>query len=663
MIAKRMFLALAVCGALQAAVQDVQLNERFDLAGGKAFGKTGPYETLTGKVYFAVDPKAAANAMIADIELAPRNEAGLVEFAADFYVIKPRDPASGNGTILYEVSNRGNKGLLSMFDRGASGSLDPRTAAALGDSFLLEQGYTLVWLGWQWDVPTDRAEKLRLFAPVVKGISGKVRSEILVDSRTTEHSLADRNHIAYRVTEPATAAMTVRDRCDSERRPVSKDAWKFTGDGTGVIMPAGFEPGLIYEVVYTTTDPVVMGLGPAAVRDFISYLKYGSPAAGRAALGDQRRFLKRAVGFGTSQSGRFLRTFLYYGFNADEAGKQVFDGVWAHVAGAGRGSFNHRFAQPSRDGHPHMNCLYPTDIFPFTDETETDDVTGWSGSILAKAREKNVVPKIFYTNGSYEYWGRAAALIHSSLDGRKDVSLAADTRAYFIAGTQHGAGSFPPNQRTTANPSNVNDYRWHMRALLVAMNAWVSEGKAPPASQIPLAGRDQLVTVGAINWPKIPGSHLPERPQRSWRADYGPEFMTKGIVTEDPPKLGKPFAAVVPQVDRDGNETSGIRAPMLQVPLATLTGWNLRTKEVGAENEIYSMVGSTFRFPRTKAERTRTKDPRPSIEERYKGKDDYLSKYRAAAEKLADDGYLLRSDLEDVVKVGGAYWDWATSAQ
>jgi len=627
---------------------------------GKEFA-SGAYERITGKVHFVVDPKNPANRIITDIDLAPRNENGLIEFSSDFYVLKPRDPRLGNGTALYEVSNRGRKGMIGMFSDGGS-SLDPREEKDFGDRFLLERGYTLVWLGWQFDVP-DQRDLLRLYAPVATNngqpITGVVRSEFVPDSKVTEFSLADRNHMPYPVANPddPDIQLTVRDLCDGARRTISRSAWKFSEDRGKVQMAAGFEPGKIYEVVYQAKDPVLVGLGPTAIRDFISYLKYGVEKSGINVLGDQSRFLKRAIGFGTSQSGRFLRTFLYYGFNADEKGRKVFDGVWSHVAGGGRGSFNHRFAQPSRDGHPHFNCLYPTDIFPFSDLTQTDPDTGLSGGILEKAMAAKVAPKVFYTNSSYEYWGRSAALIHSALDGRTDVPLAPETRAYLFSGTQHGAGSFPPSKGNTANHANANDYRWHMRALLTAMSEWITSGKEPPASQIPHVQKDQLVTVAAVNFPKIPGTKVAQRPQRAWRADYGPEFRTKGVVTQEPPKLGKAFASLVPQVDVDGNETSGIRHPMVQVPLGTYTGWNLRAPRIGAEDEIFSMVGSTFFFPKSKAERQKTGDPRPSIEERYTSRAEYLEKYTAAAKSLVQLGYLLEADLPVVVQRGAGHWD------
>lgn len=641
------------------AVKSVHTIERTDVLRGKAFGQAGPYERVTGKVHFTIDPKLEANRGITDIDLAPRNEDGLVEFSADFYVLKPTDPKLGNGSILFEVSNRGGKGMVGMFSDSPS-SRDPREEKDFGDAFLLERGFTLVWLGWQFDVP-DQPDLMRLFAPIATSsgqpITGVVRSEFVPDGPAAGFTLGDRNHIPYQVADPndASAQLSVRDRCDDTRRVIPRAQWRFNEDGGSVTVDGGLTPGKIYEVVYTAKNPPLVGLGPTGIRDFLSYLKYGTPTSSINSLGDFK--YKRVLGFGTSQSGRFLRTFLYNGFNADEQRRKVFDGVWAHVAGGGRGSFNHRFAQASRDGHPHMNCAYPTDIFPFTDLPETDGETGLTAGLLDRAQLSSTVPKVFYTNGSYEYWGRSAALIHSSPDGKQDVLMAPSTRAYLLAGTQHGPGAFPPRKGAAEYVANGNDYRWHMRALLISLNDWIAEGKEPPPSQIPLVNKDQLVTVRAVNWPKLPKVRLPQHPQRAWRTDYGPDFAAKGIVTQDPPKLGSPFAALVPQVDSDGNETSGIRHPMLHAPLASYTGWNLRPAQLGAPEQLYSMVGSTFFFARTKAERLKTGDPRPSLEERYKNKQDYVEKFTAAARQLAKDGYLLESDLNKVIERGAWFWD------
>ncbi len=652
-LAAAILLSLAAHGG----VQRVYVEERTEVLDGKPFGAAGPYERVAAKAYFAVDPNLPANKIITDIALAARNADGKVEFSADVYVLKPRDPAKGNGTVIYEVSNRGNKGLLSMFDHAQS-SLDPRTQAELGDSFLLEQGYTIVWVGWQFDVPR-RPGLLRLYAPKIKGVTGTVRAEFTPNAKATLMPLADRDHIAYPAIERDDPALklTVRDHADTPRGTIPRAQWKFKDDST-IEMTAGFTPGKFYDIVYKSTDPTVVGLGPTAVRDFISFLKYGGA---ETLLGDQRRYIKRAIGFGTSQSGRFLRTFLYYGFNADENNKKVFDGVWAHVAGAGRGSFNHRFAQASRDGHRMLNSFYPTDIFPFTDLPETDAETGQTGSILSAAEKSNVVPKIFYTNGSYEYWGRAASLIHTTPDGKQDAPLAPDTRVYYLTGTQHGPGNFPPRRGATQNDPNVNDYRYMMRALLVSMNNWLTASAAPPASQYPQVSKDQLVSMKAVQFPKIPGVQFPQYQHTAWRADFGPEFASKGIVTIDPPKVGNPFPVLVPQVNMDGNETAGIRMPELAVSLGTYTGWNMRDAKIGAPDETFDMVGSFIPFAWTRAQRDAKKDPRPSIEERYKGREDYLAKIRAAADGLAAGGYLLSADIEKVVARSAQEWDFLAS--
>src|SRR5579864_1825704 len=463
----------------------------------------------------------------------------------------------------------------------------------------------------------------------------------MVDRRATTASLGDRAQIPYAVADAASATLTVRDRPLDKPTAIPRDQWKFNDAMTGVEFAAGFEPGRIYEVVYTGRDPAVVGLGPTAIRDYISYAKQHAEA-------------KRAIAFGTSQSGRFLRKFLYDGFNADEQGKRVFDGVWAHGAGAGVGSFNHRFAQPSRDSHTWMNFFYPTDLFPFTDAPETDG--GRTDALLARARKDGVVPKIFYTNGSYEYWGRNAALIHTSPDGKRDAPPAHDTRIYYLAGTQHGANARPA-RNNTQNLSNPADYRLAMRALLVAMNAWVSEGTAPPDSRIPRVGKDQLVATGALAFPKIPGVAVPKDTNYAWRLDFGPEFRTKGIVANEPPKVGASFPILIPQVDGDGNETAGIRLPELAAPLATYTGWNLRDPKIGAPQTIQSMVGSMIPFAKTKAEREAAGDPRPSIEERYGSREEYLKRVESAGRALVGERLMLERDVERAKEKAGDRWD------
>jgi hypothetical protein len=659
MLSRACVLAACLAGLAPAALLRIELSQRSDVLAGKPFGSAGPYERLIGKAYFAVDPENPVNRIISDIDKAPRNEDGRVEFSADLYVLKPRDPSHGNGAALFEVSNRGGKGMLGMYHH-AAGSTDPRTPEQFGDNFLLEQGYTLVWLGWQFDVPHNDG-LMRLYAPIAReggrAITGLVRAEFVLDRNETRHSLADRDHIPYRpvnADDPA-LKLTVRDTREGERHAVQRDAWRIE-DGTHIVMPDGFQPGKIYELVYTSQDPVLVGLGPTAVRDLISFLKYGGNDA--TVLGDSRRYLKRAYGFGISQSGRFLRTFLYYGFNRDENDRRVFDGVLAHVAGAARGSFNFRFAQPSRDGHPFMNLFYPTDIFPFTDLPETDPETGFTDGLLSRTAKDNTVPKIFYTNTAYEYWGRSASLIHISIDGQRDAPIPDTTRIYFLAGGQHGPAPFPPPKPHTQNLSNPNDFRWAMRALLVAMDHWVRDGKEPPASQYPRVAQDTLVPLGALQFPKIPGVAVPTRIQKAYRVDYGPDFRAAGIVTVEPPKVGNAFPILLPQVDRDGNETSGIRMPEVQVPLATYTGWNLRSPGIGAPGELNSMIGSFIPLARTKADRELHHDPRASVAERYSGRADYLALIEAAAHRLADGGYLLERDIPQIVEHSATEWDY-----
>ena len=663
MVLRALLMLLLAAAPVSAEVIRIEVKSRGDLSPQPA-GAVGPYERLAGTIYFSIDPRNSANLIITDIDKAPRNAQGKVEFSSDFELLKPKDPARGNGTILYEVSNRGGRGMVNFFNRG-NGQIDQRTGQRNGDDFLFEQGFTLMWIGWQFDVPL-RPELLRVYAPIAKNadgssITGLVRSDFVVIQPATEASLADRNHQAYPVSNPNDPAtvMTVRDSVEGARRTVPRANWQFTEDGKGVRMAAGFEPKKIYEVVYRSQDPAVVGVGPAAIRDTISKIKY----SGADELGLPAGTIKRSIAFGISQSGRFLRTYLYYGFNEDESHRKVFDGVMPHVAGSGRGSFNHRFAQPSRDGHPYINFFYPTDIFPFTDSEQTDPVTGITDGLLTHATKPAFQPNILYTNSSYEYWGRSASLYHTTVDGTKDARLPANVRGYLLSAGQHGVAGFPPTRSIGQQLNNPLDYRWAMRSLLLAMNKWVTDGTAPPASALPRVENGSLVTPDKLKFPKVPTVNIATVPQKAYRADYGPDFIKKGIVVNEPPKIASAFPILVPQVDADGNEVAGIRMPELTVPLATYTGWNLFNEKSGPTNVVSSMQGSFIPLPRTKADRDRSGDPRKSVEERYRGRDQYLAEITKAANDLVAKGYLLKSDVPAIVEQAGTRWDYVNVAR
>ncbi len=636
-------LALVCAGALHpcaAAVSSVEITSRTDVLGGQSFGTAGAYECLIGKIHFAVDPTLAPNRIVADIDLAPKNAQGLVEFSADVYILKPRVSAKGSGTALVEISNRGGKSLPYEFDF-ARPPLDVNSAGALGDNFLFAHGFTLIWVGWEFDV-SPRPGLLRAYLPIAtdhgKTITGVVRSEWTGDKLEETIQLGDKGQVGYQVLDADSASNTlsVRDAVLGPRTLIPHSEWKFT-DPTHVSLNGGFAPGKIYEVIYETKDPVVAGLGLAAVRDFVSFLKYGGA---QTPLSDERDAIKRAIAFGVSQTGRFLREYLYDGFNEDEQHRQVFDGVWAHVAGAGRGSFNHRFAQPSRDGHAFVNVFYPVDVPPFDEER-----------LLEKSRAAHVAPKLFLTNGSYEYWGRCASLIHTTADGKADAPPSESTRIYFFAGSQHTVGSIPPRPAPAQNLTNTNDYRFGLRALLIAMQNWLQNGTAPPASRFPRLAKGELTSLPDLKFPHVAGINVSQHKREAYRLDFSVQ----------PPKVGLPFPSFVPQVDADGNDVGGIRMPEIAVPLASYTGWNLRAPAIGAPTEPLAFVGSWIPFARTQAERKGRGDTRLSIEERYLTEQVYLEAIDKAAKNLIRSGFLLDEDLPAIHDRAAKEWEFRQS--
>lgn len=636
-----------------ADVTRVAIASRTVVANGQWFGAAGPYEKIAGTVFFELDPGDPRNKAIADLDLAPRNARGRVEFSADLFILAPQDPARASGSVLFEISNRGNKGLLTTFNR-ATGSLDPMQPEHFGDGLLMRNGFTLVWVGWEFDV--GPLPQLSVKAPIATRngapLIETIAASFVVDTATAEASVSDVPRYPPVDLADASAQLSVRDRVWDTPTVLPRGGWKFVkpepGSGTGrcgadsgcprIALGSGFEPGRLYEIRYRAQNPPVSGVGLAAIRDVASAIKYGKtlPVGGR--------YLHV---YGASQSGRFLRLFLHDGFNTDERGRTVFDGVMPHIAGAGRADFNTRFSQAV--GLDQYGALR----FPFTDAPQRDEATNRTDGLLSKYAADQQ-PKIIYTNSSVEYWGtgRAAALVHTSIDGKSDLTLPANVRVYHFAGTQHGPAAFPPRAALGDGPNargvgaqlpNPTLHTIGLRAMVMALDGWVRSGSEPPASKYPRLADGTLTTIDALKWPalqNIPSPRLIPEPRRA---------------SGDGAMGAWPF--LVPQVDEDGNELAGIRLPDQAVPIGTLTGWNFRTPSSGNPDAIVPLLGSLIPFAKTAA--GRGGDPRRSLEERYRGKADYLGRATEAGLSLVKQGYVLREDLPVLLERAAAGWDWA----
>ncbi len=660
-----LFLPLAVAPVF-AHVTRVEISSRADVLDGKSFGDAGPYERITGKIFFSVAVANPHNQAIVDLANAVNLQNGQVEFSADFVAVRPKDPAKGNGTLFLENPNRGLAGILSLVDGG-----DRDLAQSAGDSWFLRNGYTVVSLGWQWDAVGPGT--LALHAPIAKDhgktITGLLRGDFMPSEKMDEiplgHLMQGRiGGAEYPVSDPADPrnALTVRDSPTAPRTTIPRSEWQFAktvdgklvSDTRSIHLDGGFKAGRIYEYVYAVSDPVIAGLGLAAFRDFASYSKHDANAITPAA---------RVLAEGISQNGRFLRHFLYQGFNADEEGRIAIDGILAHVAGAGRGSFNHRFAQPSRDGQPTSSIFFPTDIFPFTDQPESDPFTGDTGGLLDRAVAEKVLPKIFFSNTSYEYWGRACSLIHTSPDGTQDVAINPNVRIYFFTGLQHYSVPFPPPRGEgpilSQNLQSPLPVRFFWRAMISNMDAWVRSGTPPPPSAYPKISDKTLVARDRLVFPAIPGAHVPADNNAAYRLDFGPDWK-KGIITTQPPVVGKPFPVLVPQVDTDGNELAGIHLPEISVPLATYTGWNLRDPSIGAPEQRLPFEGSFFAFPKDAVAREQSGDSRRSIAERYASREIYLEKFTKATDALVQQRWILPEDRTALLQRAANEWDFLT---
>lgn len=657
---------VGVSAPVYARVTRVEIDTRTDVLQGKSFGETGPYERLTGQIFYSVRVDNPHNAAIVDLHNAVNLKNGEVEFSADFVAFRPKDAHKGNGSLLLEVPNRGRPHFIALVDGG-----DADLGRDAGDGWLLRNGFTVVSVGWQWDAPGP--DDLKLYAPIArengKRITGLLRGDLMpsrvMDDIPLGHLILDNlGGLEYPVAAPNDPrnALTVRDSRDAKRTLIPTSHWQFAEVVNGRLTPSdrhihlngGFQPGRIYEYVYAVEDPVVAGLGFAAIRDFVSYVKYGPASADLHAT--------RVYGEGISQNGRFLRDFLYEGFNADEAGKTALDGVLAHVAGAGRGSFNYRFAQPSRDAQPTSSVFFPTDLFPFTDLPETDPLTGERDGLLQRAMAEKTVPRIFFSNTSYEYWGRAAALISVDADGRQDMPLSDNVRIYHFTGLQHFSGPWPPRKGAGdllgQQDESALPIRYFWRSMIVNMDAWVRKDVAPPKSAYPRIDGGTLVPLRDYAFPPIPDVSWPREASDARRLDFGPQWR-HGILSIQPPKIGKAFPVLVPQVDGDGNETDGVRLPELVVPLGTYAGWNLRDPSIGAPEQRVAFEASYIPFAKTADERRKAGDPRKSVAERYGSREDYLDRFSHALDALVEQRWVLPEDREALMLRGRQDWEEA----
>ena len=655
------------------AVTRLEITSEQPLAGGQEFGEVGAYRQIDGIAHFAVDPDHPANDLITDLKLAPRNDEGRVTFSADFRILRPEHLGKGSHRMFFDVLNRGRGTALRNFndapDLAADQPLDP------GNGFLMRQGYTVVWCGWQHDAP-DMPGVMRLNAPGAldpagNPVSGKLVVTFQPNEAISEQFLSDRNHRPYPANnlQDPDAMLTVQEHEDAPEEVVPRGKWRFgriedgnvVPDASYVCMAEGFEAGKVYQVIYSTTGAPLVGLGLAATRDLASFLRYASGEAGNPCAGG----LVHAYTFGSSQSGRFLRDLLHLGMNLDEEDRQVFDGLIPHVAGAKHGEFNQRFAQPSSQA-----SRSPNNLFPFSDAAQTDPETGITDGILSRLSARGAVPKVMYTYTSSEYWGGGGALVHTDITGTRDMTIPEEVRVYVFGGAQHPLGTPQLRDRDPVNgshgqqPFNCVDYRPLLRAAITNLDRWVSDGAAPPPSSYPRIDDGTAVRPQAVagTFRDIPGVNFPNPLRRFRRLDFGFEG---GVPTRVPAVFGEAYPNLVCAVDEDGNEKAGIRMPIVQAPLATYAGWNLRHADIGGEGQILSsggatggtLIGSTIPFPATREAREEAGDPRRSIEERYASQEDYLAQVSRVAEAMIANGYILEEDLPRICRQAADHYD------
>jgi len=619
-------IAIAFASAAQARITDLGAPKIEPFAEGAQFGAAGAYERVSGVAKGELDPADARNRVIANLQRSPRNARGLVEYEVDWFMLRPADASKGNGKIIYDVTNRGRKFFHHWIMDGAPGN-DPKTLQDAGNALFLRLGYTLVWSGWDPDAPRA-GNGMAMKSPVIPNVVRVIRDELV---SATRGPVLQSFRLSYEAAslDKGQARLTVRRNEKDAKTAIPAEGWEYVNSRElRLLPPHKLAVGSLYEFHYSAKDPKVLGIGFAAARDLISHLREASRA-------------KSALATGISQSGRYLRDFVHQGFNQDENARKVFDGVLSHIAGIGGVFLNEEFGQPARTNTQHEDHTFPENAFPFSAARQSDPVSGRVGALL---REDGFDPLWMDVNTSTEYWQKGASLLHTDPLGRADVALPANARVYLVAGTQHaGRTGLRADFGPCMNPRNPHNPAPALRALLVALDAWVSDGTPPPASRVPTLGAKTLTESARTGFPALPDTAV---------ATIHNEIAIFGDWV-NPKEMPSPYRPMVSAVDADGNEVAGIRLPDIAVPLGTYTGWNLY-KRPFTEGELCDRDGSFISFEKTEAARAAKKDPRPSVEKRYGTHAEYVLKVTEAANQLVTERLLLQEDADAYVKAAQA---------
>jgi hypothetical protein len=639
-------------------IKSIDITSTKLLKNGKKFGAAGQYKEIIALAKFIIDPNENFNEKITDIDNIPLNEDGLVEFSSDVHIMMPNDMSKSNKKIIYDVNNRGTKVMLGQFN--SSPDKDD-----IGNEFLMNQGYTLVWSGWANDAPPVNG-LLRLFSPELLNngypISGKIYSQFQPLKDVEQIMLSDRNHVPYPAFDnnEKLAVLSYKKYPDDEALIIPRDKWRFAwNNGNEIIdnpnfifMNDKFKAGIMYQISYTAYGAKSTGLGLASVRDLITFLKYSendqNPTKGQ---------IEYAFAFGVSQSGRFLREFIYLDFNFDDLNREIFDGIMPHVAGGMRGEFNQRFGQPSKDLPSVISQLYPSSL------VKSQDINGnRNDSLLDKISERKSKVKIFFVNTGAEYWRGDASLIHTSSNGEKDLNIPENSRVYHLSSCSHSIGTWPLSDKQEVDGMraqyflNSIDYTPLMRALLINLDNWVSKNIKPPDNSYPKISEGTAVDPNSLRekFSKIP-IDFPEHFSYPRKMDFGEDEKIIKII---PPKNGEQYGSLVSDVDLDGNEVAGIRHPDVEIPLATSTPWNLRHPDVGAPYQIVGLTGGPRGATIPFSKKNNQNDYRISIDNRYKSKNEYLEKISDYSKILINERFLLEFDFKNILQRSAERWDF-----